>query len=59
MSDEVVVHQCCGCSCDVCGEGHNTAPGQHTNECWTRLLAESERDLAWIKLNQSPTTKME
>lgn len=31
------VHACCGCSCHVCAQGHNT--GSHTDACKRRIDA--------------------
>jgi hypothetical protein len=33
--DEPVFHQCCGCSCHVCTNGHQA--GNHTKECTDRI----------------------
>lgn len=39
-SPSVEVHQCCGCSCHVCANGHSG--GNHTKACQERLMAEAE-----------------
>lgn len=40
---EITVHQCCGCSCHVCAEGHDT-PGVrfHTESCTERVYKDFE-----------------
>jgi hypothetical protein len=36
------IHACCGCSCDVCADGHarGTPDKPHTEACESRLLGE-------------------
>jgi hypothetical protein len=40
---EPIIHQCCGCSCDVCANGH-TVSGQHTEACYERAMKELEEN---------------
>lgn len=46
-----IIHQCCGCSCNVCEDGHKS--GNHTEECWERLMEEAKYvTVAKLKTNQ-------
>lgn len=37
-----VVHNCCGCSCFVCADGHRS--GYHTEPCQDRVASRMERN---------------
>lgn len=39
----IKVHDCCGCSCDVCKDEHNS--GMHTSECFRRFFERFIEDI--------------
>ena len=44
LESAVIVHPCCGCSCHVCADGHNTKKPFHTEECKRRFWAEASQE---------------
>lgn len=44
LAEKEQVHECCGCSCGVCEDGHQS--GMHTTECFERFFKEFSNDQA-------------